>query len=256
MTIRYTLHKQYQHLEYVFENIQDYFNASDAFIHDARNKLKIIEVDGLEIVVKAFRIPNYLNQFVYGTLRDSKAKKSYDHSIKLQILNITCPEPIGYIEFYDGILLKESYFLSLRSNYDFTIREPLLDHNFKDHDNIFTKFGEFTADIHAKGVLHNDYSPGNILITRLDNNEFKFDLVDINRMRFGHIQLKDKMKNLSKLWANENDIKLIATAYALRMSYDIQEIIQKIIFYDRKNKNIKTFKRYIKGKLSTIFQSS
>lgn len=246
-TTRYTLHEQFHNCQDLLLNIKSYFKSSDELIHDARNKLKVIDFEGQQIVVKAFRVPNLLNQLVYGTLRDSKAKKSFEHSLKLQELQITCPMPIGYIEFHDGLFLKESFFLSQRSNYDFTIREPLLVADWPDHDRIFRQFGEFTADLHEKGVLHNDYSPGNILVTKLESGDYKFDLVDINRMRFGPLSYQEKMKNLSKLWADESDMRLIATAYAEKMGYDSEKTARDMIYYDRRNKNIKTFKRRLKG---------
>ncbi len=245
---KYILHERYKHLEPFLLRIKEHFSKPSELIHDARNQLKVIHVDELEIVVKSFRIPNPLNQVVYAYLRDSKAKKSYDHALKLQGLGITTPEPIGYIEFHENGLLKESFFLALRTHYDFTIREPLLDPAWPDHDQIFQQFGEFTQEVHQKGILHRDYSPGNILITKLSNGRYRFDLVDINRMRFGALSDEEKMRNLSKLWADEKDLTLIANAYADKAGLDPEKTAESMVFYDRQNKKIKTFKRRLKGK--------
>ncbi|MFV7791629.1 hypothetical protein ACNO6Z_12365, partial [Aliarcobacter lanthieri] len=78
-----------------------------------------------QTVVKAFKIPNIINQVVYAYFRDSKAKKSYENAVKLINLNINTPTPIGYIEFYQNFLFKESFFISEKLDYLFTIREPL-----------------------------------------------------------------------------------------------------------------------------------
>jgi len=242
------LQERYKHLEPFLLQIKTHFKAPAELIHDARNQLKIIPVEGVEIVVKSFRIPNPLNQVVYAWLRDSKAKKSYDHALKLKALGITTPEPIGYIEFYEHGLLKESFFLSLRSHYDFTIREPLLDSQWDHHDEIFRQFGTFTQQLHQKGILHRDYSPGNILITSQSDGIFRFDLVDINRMGFGSLSDEEKMRNLSKLWADERDLTLIANAYADAAGINTEKTAESMIFYDRQNKRIKTFKRRLKGK--------
>ncbi len=247
MTQKTVLHQQFQDYKTLLQNIKSEFSNSQHIIHNARNQLKIINFKKSDLVIKAFRIPNIINQLVYGTLRDSKAKKSYEHSLRLQDLEITCPQPVGYTEFHDGIFLKESYFLSLHTDYDFTIREPLLDEKWPDHDNIFHQFGLFTADLHQKGVLHKDYSPGNILITKLQSGDYQFDLVDINRMRFGPLSHQEKMHNLSKLWASDQDLALIATAYAEVMGYDLNKTIKEMQHYNLKNKQIKTFKRRLKG---------
>ena len=123
---RWKIHSGFEELKPLLFDIQAHFSESDSFIHDARNKLKTIKHNGLDIVVKSFKVPNLLNQFAYAYLRDSKAKKSYVNALKLEKLHITTPQPIGYIEFHNSGLLKESYFLSLQSHYDFTIREVLL----------------------------------------------------------------------------------------------------------------------------------
>lgn len=245
---RWELHPDFEGLKPLLFDIKKHFNDSDNFIHDARNKLKTIHYNNLDIVIKSFKVPNIINQFAYAYLRDSKAKKSYQNALRLEKLHITTPQAIGYIEFYNAGLLQESYFLSIQTHYDFTIREVLLNKNWPDHDTIFEQFGKFTYYIHEKGVLHKDYSPGNILITRTEDKKYRFDLVDINRMDFTELTYQQKMKNLSKLWADENDLYLIAAAYAKAGNLDIESTAKAMIKYDLRNKKIKLFKRRLKGK--------
>ena len=151
-------------------NIQSHFNNNTQTIHKARNELKIINHKNINTIVKSFKTPNLLRRIVYTYFRDSKAKKSYDNSIKLQ--NLT-PIPIGYIEFYQGGLINESYFVSEKFDYDFTIREPLLDDNFDDKEEILKVFARFTYELHQNNILHQDYSPGNILIKK-ENDGYLF----------------------------------------------------------------------------------
>lgn len=248
-SIKYALAEKYRIFKPLLLQIKEHFSRSSDIIHDARNQLKIVPFNDQNIVVKSFRKPNIFNQFIYAYLRDSKAKKSYDHSLKLLSLGITVPDPVGYIEFYGYGVLQESFFLSLHTPYDFTIREVLLDSKWPDHDEIFRQFGIFTQQLHAKGVLHRDYSPGNILITKLDNRNFRFDLVDINRMRFGPLTHEEKMQNLSKLWADASDLSIIARAYAEAAELNPAHTAEAMIRYDEQNKRIKTFKRKLKGAL-------
>ena len=247
--IKWELHPDFKELEPLLLDVKSYFNESENFIHDARNKLKTIQYKGLDIVIKSFKKPNIINQFAYSYLRDSKAKKSYLHALKLEELNVTTPSPIGYIEFYSCTLLQESFFLSIQTHYNFTIREVLLNKDWPDHDLIFKQFGEFSQSIHSKGVLHKDYSPGNILISRIKEGNYRFDLVDINRMAFLELSHIQKMKNLSKLWADEDDMKLIASAYAKAEGINVEKTSQEMIKFDLENKKVKNFKKRLKGKL-------
>ena len=51
-------------------------------------------------------------------------------------------------------LLYDSYFICEEYAYDFTIREVLLDSNFKEREEIFRQFSAFTYRLHLKGVKH------------------------------------------------------------------------------------------------------
>lgn len=225
-------------------NIKEFFSQNTQSIHKARNEIKILDYADQNIVVKSFKIPHFINKVVYSFFRDSKAKKSYENSMK--IIDFV-PEPIGYIEFKKFGLLFESYFISKQFEYDFTIREPLLDKDFDDKVTIFEQFALFTYTLHEKGILHLDYSPGNILIKK-ENSGYTFKIVDINRMQFKRLLLEDKLKNFSKLWAKDEDLEIMIKSYATLMGEDINECISKSLYYSQKNKDIKNFKKRLKGK--------
>ncbi len=194
--------------------------------------------------MKSFRVPHILNQVVYSFFRDSKAKKSYDYSIKISKYT---PNPIGYIEFYKFGLLKESYFISEQFKYDFTIREPLLDENFKNKDEIFKAFARFTLELHNDSIFHNDYSPGNILIKE-EENGYTFKIVDINRMKFINFSQEQRAKNFEKLWASDEILTIMATEYMNNFNCD-EDFINQVLYFSNKNKKIKNFKKRLKGQV-------
>lgn len=132
LNIKYKLNPSYEVFKTFLLNIKNYFQENSNTIHKARNELKVIEYEGIQTVVKAFKIPNKINQIVYAYFRDSKAKKSYQNAMKLIDLGINTPTPIGYIEFYKMGLFKESFYVSQKVDYAFTIREPLRDLEFQD----------------------------------------------------------------------------------------------------------------------------
>ena len=251
--IKYEINPKYaKEFTDFLKNIKEHFSNSDESIHKARNELKIIKHNKIDTVVKAFRVPNVVNQFAYAYLRGSKAKKSYKNAMKLIELGTKTPEPIGYIEFYKNSLLKESFFISLHQPYDFLIREPLYEADFKNRENIIKQFAEFTYGLHQKDIFHKDYSAGNTLVMPQENGSYNFSIVDINRMEFREIDLNLAMQNFNKLWADEATLVLIAKAYAKVAQINEDEAIELIVKHDKELKHFverrRAIKAFFKGK--------
>ena len=246
MNSKFKLNKNFEEYKSFLLHIKDYFSKNDTTIHKARNELKIIECNGIYTVVKCFKVPNIINKIAYSFFRDSKAKKSYDYSLKIAEFT---PKPIGYIEFYESGLLTNSYFVSEKFDYDFTIREPLLDDNFTNKEEILKAFARFTYKLHENNIFHKDYSPGNILIKK-NKESYEFKIVDINRMQFGVLDKEQRALNFSKLWARDDELTIMAKEYLTL--YDAHEsFIDRVCFYSNKNKRIKNFKKRLKGQKVT-----
>ena len=240
---KFILNEEFKKFEYFLCNIKQFFKENSNSIHKARNELKVIEHENKKLVVKYFKIPHFINKIVYTFFKKSKAQKSYEYALKIKEFT---PKPIGYIEFYKFGLLDESYFVSEKFDYDFTIREPLLDINFPNKNEIFKAFAQFTFDLHENGIYHLDYSPGNILIKK-ENDNFIFKIVDINRMKFLNMDLEKRAKNFSKLWAKDEDLEFIAKEYAKIYEKNNEEFISKTISFSKKHKAVKNFKKRLKG---------
>ncbi len=241
---KYKLNNKYENTfkEFLL-NIRDSFSSNEETIHKARNELKIIKHNDMDTIVKSFKVPNLLRRFYYTYFRDTKAKKSYEYSVRLKEFT---PEPIGYIEFYQNSLLNDSYFISEKFEYDFTIREPLLEENFIDREEVFKAFARFTFELHENEILHKDYSPGNILIKKVEDG-FLLKVVDINRMEFRALSLDERLLNFSKLWAKDAYLEVMIKEYALLMNADENECITKAISYNQKHKNKINMKKRLKG---------
>lgn len=237
------LHPSYEHFQDFLLNIQEYFHQNDTTIHKARNELKIIPYKSIDTVVKSFKIPNIINKIAYTFFRGSKAKKSYTNALKIARFT---PNPIGYIEFYKNALLEKSFFVSEKFAYDFTIREPLLDTDFPNREEVFRAFARFTLELHNEGIFHNDYSPGNILIQEIPSG-YIFKIVDINRMKFMQLDEDLRAKNFAKLWANDAILEIMADEYCKYYPCS-QNFTKKVLHYSNKNKKIKNFKKRLKGK--------
>jgi len=242
---KYKVSSSFKNFQDSIFNIKTIFSNNTNSIHQARNILKVITINNTEVVVKAFRIPNAINQFAYAYIRKSKAYKSYFNAIKLTELRIQTPEPIGFIEFYRNGFFKESFFLSKYFKYEITMAN-VRDDNLDDKKEILEAFTKYTYNLHKNGVWHIDYSGGNILINR-KNNQYEFSIVDINRMEFKTISEYDGLENFNKLWLNEEDLTNIAKKYAQLASLDQEKAISTILEHDMKLKKHVLRRRKIKA---------
>lgn len=75
------LRPDYQDLKDFMYSIPERFSAGEgSVVYKGRNELRKMTYRGLDLVVKSFHRPNWVNRFVYGIFRPSKAKRSYDHA--------------------------------------------------------------------------------------------------------------------------------------------------------------------------------
>lgn len=246
MSVQFKLNPTYSNFEQDLLNIKEHFSCSNESIHKARNELRIAKINDEKTVIKAFKVPHILNRIVYAYFRDSKAKKSYDNAMELISRGVSTPAPIGYLENYQSGLFSTSYFLSIYEPYDCTIREAL-HHKAEEHEEILKAFAGFTYDLHQKGVWHVDYSPGNILVRKQKDN-YKFFIVDINRMEFKNIQDYEGIKNFDKLWAKKDDMHLMIHEYCILADLDETKAIEIAIHEAHKHQSKVEMKKRLKGK--------
>lgn len=245
MSYKFEYNEKFQNFKNILLNIKTIFSQNSQTIHLARNELKVIKIENIQTIVKAFKVPNLLNQFVYAYLRKSKAYKAFHNATKLHELEVSTPEAIGYIEFFNMGLLKESFFISKEFKYDFTIAH-IRDNQPNYKEKVLQDFARFSYDIHKKGVWHVDYSGGNILI-RKEEDKYIFSLVDINRMKFRNITSYEGLENFNKLWFNKEDLTTIAKTYAQEANLDEHKAINEILLHDEKLKSKVLLKRKFKN---------
>lgn len=187
-------------------------------IHKLRNELRIMTVCGQEVVVKSFRRPNIINRFVYGTLRASKAQRSFDNAYKLLAIGVGTPTPVGYINIRKNMLFDRSFYVSLRSTCPY-VYDNLFYQPFDYTDQVAREVGRTTALLHQNNIAHSDYGRANILFKKTPTG-VHIEIVDINRMHFGPINLKQGCKNLERLPATPHMHRLIAEEYAKIRHFD------------------------------------
>ena len=202
----------YEHLRKFIESVPDTFEREGRIIYSGRNLIKVMEVDGIEINVKRYGIPALANRIVYSFFRTPKGKRAFEYPQMLLQKGVETPAPIAYIEERKCGLINYSYFVSMQSPYQ---------RNFYEFGNadverckdLIIAFAQYTANLHQAGIMHRDYSPGNILFDRIDG-EYHFMLVDINRMTFGEISVDMGCANFARLWGQKAFFEMLAKEYA------------------------------------------
>lgn len=229
--MKVVLNPSFECLRSFVETIPVVFLSTGTVIYEGRNILKRFDIGNYALVVKRFKKPNVINRFVYISFRSSKAMRSYTNALKLEKLNISTPQPVAYIEEF-GFGLSYSYYITLEFREMTEIRYVCERSDKEVAVQVLEQFGRFTADIHKKNVLHQDYSPGNILF-KVENGNIKFALVDVNRMSFNPISEEVGYKNFERLWLSEEAFVRIAKSYAASMGYDEAHAIERICYYKR-----------------------
>jgi serine/threonine protein kinase len=212
MQSKLVLHRDYRFCSGFIYWIPDVFHNRGVTLFKQRNEIKLLKHEDLEFVVKSFKKPHLINQFIYTTFRASKAKRAYWHAIYLQALDIPTPPPVAYFEIKKFGLLKKSYFISAKSRFNREIRELSVSPDLSEAFQILKDFARFTAEVHEKGVFHKDYTPGNILFGKVGDH-YEFELVDLNRMKFCNVKLKAGCKNLRRLCFNEEQYRFFVSEY-------------------------------------------
>lgn len=244
----YEINPKYKHLKPFIENIDQYFQASSHVLYDQRNVIRVVNYENENYVVKAFKVPNLVNRFAYRYLRPSKAKRSYQYSLKIG--SELSPEPIAYIEQKKSALLATSYYISEYFEYDHTIHEVLINKELENRSQILSEFADFTFKLHELDILHHDYSHGNILIKKSNSQEssYEFKIIDINRMEFKPFDLKARLENFARIKADNDDMEIIINQYAKRMNMDVEKLLKDAKFYRDDFYKKRALKNKLRGK--------
>lgn len=227
--MRFFIAENYKiHKARILKFINDFNQAGSALDVNARNSIKLFELDSKTLNIKAFRKPNLINRFAYRFFRKSKAERSFEYAGYLLKNNIGTPHPVAYAEELSAFQFLRSYYVSEHLDYDLTFRE--LDLNIKGHKEILKAFSRFTFKLHENEVEFLDHSPGNTLIV-LSEPEPKFYLVDLNRMNFRKLDFEARMKNFSRLTPKREMVKVMASEYAKLIGRPETEVFGRMWFY-------------------------
>ena len=189
-------------------------------IFTRRNTLR--QIDG--VVVKAFAVPNWVKGLWYGLIGKSKARRSYEYALRMDGLT---PKPVAYREVRICGILRESYYACEASACTHTFNELIEAPDYPNRETILAAIGRFTATLHQRGILHLDYSGGNILF---NEDGSRVQVIDLNRTRFcKQLDRATRLCNFERLNIDRAALTIMATAYAEQMNEDAAEDAAYII---------------------------
>lgn len=180
-------------------------------IFSRRNTLRLTG----DMVVKQFAVPNLLRGLWYGLFGRSKARRSYEYALRMNGLT---PAPVAYREVRMLGVLRESWYACRKSECQHTFNELIGQPGYPNRTDILKAIGRFTATLHQRGILHGDYSGGNILFTA---DGSRVEVIDLNRIRFcSRLSREQRLLNFERLNIDRDALRTMVEAYAAAMGDD------------------------------------
>lgn len=249
--MKFILSSKYRNYREQILNCIENFNNKGEVLGDAnRNAIKLFPAEGEVLIlnIKSFKIPNAVNQLAYRYFRKSKAKRSFEYAEKLQELGIGTPDPIAYFEDPTATLFKKSFYVSEHLEADYTFRDLTQYENMLNHEEILRAFTRFTFQLHENKVLFLDHSPGNTLI-KINGGDYKFYLVDLNRMEFKPLSFNERIKNFARLTDKQSIVETMSDEYAQCLGEDYLKVYQLMWSETKKFQQKFHRKRRVKKKI-------
>lgn len=199
--------------------ISERFAEGELVQQGSRNTLRRFRIGDTSVVVKHFGVPNAVNRVAYTFLRKPKGVRAYLYALRLRAAGFDTPAPIAYVERRRGGLIADSYLITEECPYRRRFYEFGDAERSDESEEIVRAMVRRAAALHMAGILHRDFSPGNILFDSVDG-EWRFAVVDINRMRFGSVSAEQGCRNFARLWGQLWMFRVIAQEYAAQRGVD------------------------------------
>lgn len=239
-SVRLHLDPAYEPLRSFVRQLPETFDRRGETLFAGRNTIRAFDIGGLRVAVKRFKRPGPFQAFVYSRIRKSKARRAYEHALRLRASGIDTPAPVAWCECRRRGVLTDSYLITLRSDLA-PFSEAAARFPSPDTRPVLDAFARFTVRLHEAGVEHEDFNHGNILHRRNDEGGLHFQLIDINRMRFhpGPLSMRRCMINLRRLSCPAPAFLYLLDRYAELRGWDLDDtllrgILFRLLFVRRK----------------------
>lgn len=226
-----TLAPQAQDYRQWLEQLPSSFFTDGQVIYDARNQIRVFTLpNGEQVNVKRFCRPNCFMRLIYSTIRQPKAQRAFNNALYLKQHRVPTPDPIAYI-LCGNKWLNESYLVTRQMTYTHRFYE-FRNHSVKGYEEVIRAFAQLSAQMHQQHILHQDFSPGNILWDKDKNGHIQLCIVDINRLSITKpLSTQDCCKNFRRLWGHKDFIHLLSQEYARARQWEEYKTEQRITRY-------------------------
>lgn len=218
------------------------FEQEGREIFKNRNAIRQYELGEDSVVVKQFTLPISFNRVVYRWWRKSKAQRSYEYAMQLRALGVGSPEPLGFCDTGSLCKIGYCYYVSRSSKLRYDFRDAV-NGTQPDETKILRAIAETTARTHEGGFWHKDYSGGNILWDRIDEDgnivnipadaqkiySIAIELIDLNRMRLGKVSLELGCAAFDRLEVDTSQQRVLAEVYAQIRGFDVEACFESIV---------------------------
>jgi len=217
MSRRVMFNTVYERLRGEVMALVDDFEHAGEVIYRGHNIIRVAHAGDLEVNIKRYRVPNVLNRFVYSYIRKPKGERAFTYPAVLKAAGIATPEPVAYIEDRRFGFIAYSYLVTVQEH----LAHDFYEFGNKTMDNpddvaVIKALARFSARMHQAGILHRDFSPGNILFDFDSEHRPVFSVVDINRMSIGDkpVDVITGVTNMARLWGQPVMFDILADEYA------------------------------------------
>lgn len=229
------IHPDYIHLKENIECIPSGNYMTDRVFCDNRNKVELVTLKGESYVIKKFKKPNWFNRFVYTYFRKSKARRAYEHAGTLLNVGIETPKPVAYIEIRKYGLFDTGYFIS--EYIAFPLLNEVVNLSPEQQQAVKKDFLFFTAHLHQRKIIHKDYNAGNIMFYKGADDNYRFVLIDINRLAVGKNSLHLCMQAFNQLGVQLDQMFTIISQYAdIRKCDVVNSLIVLLMNYKHRSR--------------------
>ena len=236
-----TIHPKFSFLKPYVESIPATFESIPTVLYRDRNVIKSDETSNVKLVIKSFGRVYLTNQIRYSFFYPSKAERAYRNGLRLLEEGFLTPEPVAFIECFKGGLLTKSYFISLHSDF-----KPLASIISSGTENTLIKdLVRFAHGLHQRGIYHMDFSNGNILYKK-ENDNFQFALVDNNRMQFKKFDYEKGLATFKRLGLTNEQLTEIAKEYSVLSKQSEAKTIEKMFNIVRRHQQRDRLKKQAK----------
>ena len=216
----------YEHLREFVASLPETFDTIGTLLYEGRNVVKSITVDGVELIVKRYRRPHFIQGISYSYFTSSKAERAYVYARRLRELGFSTPREVAYVEVKSRTFLTYSYFVSLpdhRPPLSQLLRRP-------DFSRVcVAQLAAFIASLHENGVIYGDLNMTNILYS-VDNDEhYQFGLIDTNRARFAYPSRRQSFEDLIRLSYDHDFLNCFAGLYAECRGWNLEQTRREAI---------------------------